>query len=281
MAELECGLSDTLHWFPPVGMTRMLWVRRFARPIYWALMAGLVVAVMLGGARVYRESVLSAPINEGISSEVRLDNALELARRVAARFRYIEDHGPVGDVSAWLLRSDADYLLTGGDCGRAAAALGAVFVSRGRPFRVLQANLGPNGAGHIMFETPDDAGRWVLLDPLEGRGFPSPRDGRLLGIDEIRALPLHERGWLAEEYRSGDLSLFAPYRRTNWARLGPLAGVLRAVEGDAWMRETSLRVVMLRADRGLTEGAVLALLLLAIAGVLTRRPSAGDLLPRR
>jgi hypothetical protein len=260
---------------------RILWLRRFTRPLYWALMAGLVVAVMLGSARLYRESVLSAPINEGISNDIRLDNALELARRVAARFRYIEEHGPVGEVSPWLLRSDADYLLTGGDCGRAAAALGAVFVSRGRPFRVLQANVGPNGAGHIMFETPDDAGRWVLLDPLQGRGFPSPSAGRLLGIDEIRALPVHERDWLAEEYRNGDLSLFAPYRRTNWARLGPLAGVLRAVEGDAWMRETSLRAVVLRADRGLTGAATFVLLLLAIAGIVARRSFPPHLLSRR
>jgi hypothetical protein len=126
-----------------------------------------------------------------------------------------------------------------------------------------------------MFETPDDAGRWVLLDPLQGGGFPRPKDGRLLGIDEIRALPLHERDWLAEDYRvGGNLSLFSPYRRTNWARLGPLASVIRAVEGDEWMQQTSLRVVMLKADRLLTEGEVFAIVLLAVAGVWTTYRSA-------
>jgi hypothetical protein len=250
---------------------RTLWGRSFSRPLYWVVMAVLVLGAGLGAARLHRASVLSEPINDGISSEIRLDNALELTRRVAARFRYIEEHGPLGAAAGWPLRSDAEYLLTGGDCGNAAAALGMVFVSRGRPFRVLQANIGAHGAGHIMFETPDDAGRWVLLDPIEGRGFPSPKDGRLLGIEEIRALPLYERDWLPEEYRAGDLSLFAPYRRTNWAKLGPLAAVLRAVGGDGWMQETSLRVVILRADRLLTTGAMLAILLLAIVGVRSTR----------
>ena len=252
----------------------MLKDRRFNRRLYWAVMAGLMVAVGLNVSRLHRASLLTAPINEGISSELRLDNALELTRRVAARFRDIEEHGPIGEVPAWPLRSDADYLLTGGDCGNAAAALGAVFVARGYPFRVLQANIGVHGAGHVMLETPDDAGRWVLLDPIQGRGFPRPNDGRLLGIDEIRALPLRERDWLPQDYRTnGDLSLFSPYRRTNWARLGPLAGVIRAVEGDEWMQQTSLRVVMLKADRLLTEGEVLAIVLLAVAGVLTTKRS--------
>src|SRR5262245_43914888 len=216
------------------------------RRLYWSLMAVLLFAGGIGAARVHRASVLAAPINEGISSEIRIANALELTRRVSARFHDIEEHGPVGEVSSWLLRSDADYLLVGGDCGRAAAALGAVFVARGRPFRLLQANLQSNGARHILFETPDDDGRWVLLDPLYGHGFSKPGESRLLGMDEIRALPREERGWLEDQYRSGDLSLFTPYRRTNWARLGPIAAVLRVVEGDAWMQETSLRVFALR-----------------------------------
>ena len=125
-----------------------------------------------------------------------------------------------------------------------------------------------------MFETPDEAGRWVLLDPLEGRAFPRPQDGRLLGIDEIRALPPDERAWLPEEYRGGAESLFGPYRRTNWARLGPLAGVVRWVAGDEWTRETSLRVVMLKSDHWLTEGAGVATLLLAVVGFFTSRRSA-------
>lgn len=211
-------------------------------------MAGLVLVVGIGAARVHRASVLAAPFNEGISSEIRLANALELTRRVAARFQDIEERGPVGAVPSWLLRSNAEALGTGGDCGRAAEALGAVFVSRGRPFRILQANVGEHGAGHIMFETPSDRGRWVLLDPLHGFGFQNPKDGRYLGIEEIRALPPHERDWLPEEYRDGDLSLFAPYRRTNWTRLGALAGVVRAIMGDEWMQGASLRVVMLKFD---------------------------------
>ena len=174
----------------------------------------------------------------------------------------------------WPLRTDADELLTGGDCGHAAAALGAVFVSRGRPFRILQANVGVNGASHIMFETPDDAGHWVLLDPLHGHGFQRPSDGRFLAIDEIRALPPQNREWLAEEYRTGDLSLFAPYRRTNWVRLGPLADMVRAVKGESWMRETSVRVVVLRADRGITQGAALLIGLLVLADVVTTRRGA-------
>jgi hypothetical protein len=243
--------------------------------------AGLVVAAALGGARLLRAAVLSAPINEGISSEVRLDNALELTRRVAARFHHIEEYGPIGDVAPWPLRSDADDLLIGGDCGHAAAALGAVFVSRGRPFRILQANVGPRGAGHIMFETPDDTGRWVLLDPIRGVGFQRPGDRHFLGIDEIRALPPQERGWLAEEYRTGSLSLFAPYRRTNWARLGLLASAVRAVEGERWMNETSLRVWVLKSDRLFTEGSVIAIVLMAIGGVLIRRSPASPFALRR
>lgn len=242
--------------------------RNFIRWLYWAVMAGLVVAVALGVARQYRASGLTASINVGIPTELRLEHALEITRRVAARFQDIEVHGPVSDTAPWPLRTDADYLITGGDCGHAAGALGATFVSRGQPFRVIQVNVGPSGASHIMVETPDDTGHWVLLDPLGGHGFPAPWDGRLLGIDEIRALPVGERGWLAEEYRGGDYSLFAPYRRTNWARLGPFARVFAVVKGDQWMREVSLRSKILGADRPLTAGAAVAVLLLATAGWL-------------
>ena len=243
------------------------------RPLYWVLMALLAAAASLGAARVHRASVLTASINQGISSDVTLGNALEITRRVAERFQQIHEHGPIGEVTPWPLRSDADYLLTGGDCGKAAGALGAVFVSRGRPFRVIQVNLGKNGAGHIMFETPDDDGRWVLLDPIVGRGFPRPQDGRLLGIDEIRALPVSERQWLPEEYRDGPDSLFAPYQRTNWARLGPIAGVVKWSAGEAWTRQTSLRVAVLRSDYWVTEGATAAALLLGIAGLFANRRS--------
>lgn len=244
----------------------MRWNRSLSGWRYRALMAGLMVAIALLVARQYRAAVLTAPITAGMPAGLRADDTVEAARRVAARFNYIEQHGPVSDAAPWPLWTDADYLLTGGDCGGAAGALGAAFVSSGRPFRIIQVNVGPEGASHIMVETPDDAGRWVLLDPLVGHGFPSPRDGRLLGIDEIRALPVAERGWLAEEYRGGEYSLFAPYRRTNWARLGPIAPVVAAVAGDEWMREVSLRSKILGADRPLTEGAAAAVLLLAVAG---------------
>jgi hypothetical protein len=244
------------------------------RRLYWAVMAGLLLVVGLGAARVQRATSLTASINEGVSAEIRLDNALELARRVGERFRHVDEHGPFGYAAAWPLRSDADYLLTGGNCGQAAGALGAVFASRGRPFRVIQVNVGPQGAGHIMFETPDDAGQWVLIDPFEGHGFRSPVDGRYLGIDEIRVLPEAERGWLPEEYRTGDSSLFTPYRRTNWARVGPLAGALRRIKGEQWMHDTSLRAMVLKADRIALEAAVVALVMLAIAGLVARRRAA-------
>lgn len=223
-------------------------------------MTGLLLAVALLGARQYRASVLTAPIIQGL----RIDDAEEATRRVAARFRDIEERGPVGTPPPWPLRTEADNLLTGGDCGSAAGALGAAFVSRGRPFRIIQVNVGPEGAGHIMVETPDDDGRWVLLDAVEGRGFPDPRDGRLLGIDEIRAFPVDQRGWLAEEYL-GEYSLFTPYRRTNWNRLGPIAGAVAAVRGEQWMTETSLRSEILASDGPLTVAAVVAMLLLATA----------------
>lgn len=223
-------------------------------------MTGLLLAVALLGARQYRASVLTAPIIQGL----RIDDAEEATRRVAARFRDIEERGPVGTPPPWPLRTEADNLLTGGDCGSAAGALGAAFVSRGRPFRIIQVNVGPEGAGHIMVETPDDDGRWVLLDAVEGRGFPDPRDGRLLGIDEIRAFPVDQRGWLAEEYL-GEYSLFTPYRRTNWNRLGPIAGAVAAVGGEQWMTETSLRSEILASDGPLTVAAVVAMLLLATA----------------
>ncbi|MDP3717858.1 MAG: hypothetical protein Q8T13_08870 [Acidobacteriota bacterium] len=257
-----------------VKMGTLAWDRDSRRRLCLGVMVGLMCVVGIAAARVHRASVLSASINEGISSEIRLDNALELTRRVAARFRHIEEYGAVGEVAAWPLRSEADYLLTGGDCGRAAGALGAVFVSRGRPFRILQANVDEQGAGHIMFETPDDAGRWVLLDPIEGRGFQSPIDGRFLGIDEIRALPLHMRDWLPEEYRDGELSLFSPYRRTNWTRLGALASVVRATAGDEWMRQTSMRVVILKSDHLLLTGGSLAIFLLVFARAISTPGSA-------
>lgn len=255
-------------------MGTLAWDRDSRRRLYLGVLVGLMFAVGIAAARVHRASVLSASINEGISSEIRLDNALELNRRVAARFRDIEEYGAVGEAAPWLLRSEAEHLLTGGDCGRAAVALGAVFVSRGRPFRILQANVGELGAGHIMFETPDDAGRWVLLDPIEGRGFQSPIDGRFLGIDEIRALPLHMRDWLPEEYRDGELSLFSPYRRTNWTRLGVLASVVRATAGDGWMQETSMRVVILKSDHLLLAGGSLAIFLLVFASAMSTPGSA-------
>jgi hypothetical protein len=230
-------------------------------------MASLVIAIVLGAVRLHRASLLTASINQGISREIRFDNALEVARRVATRFRYIEEHGAMGGVAAWPLHTDADYLLTGGDCGKLAGALGAVFVSRGRPFRIIQINVGAEGASHIMFETPDDLGRWVLLDPHDARGFPSPDTGRLLGIEEIRALPADQRQWLAEEYRNGGHdSLFGPYRRTNWARLGPLAEAVHWAAGDEWTRHTSLRVAVLRSDHWLTGVEGVAVALLAVAG---------------
>ena len=231
----------------------------------------LLAATALGAARLHHAALLTASINAGVSSEVTLANALEVTRRVAARFHHIEEHGPSGEAAPWPLGSDADYLLSGGDCGKAAGALGAVFASRGRPFRVIQVNLGKGGAGHIMFETPDDDGRWVLLDPIVGSGFPLPQDGRLMGIDEIRALPVGQREWLAAEYRDGADSLFAPYRRTNWNRLGPFAGMVRWGAGETWTTQTSLRAVILRSDFWFTESAAVAALLLGIAGVFVNR----------
>lgn len=232
-------------------------------------MTGLLLTVALLGARQYRAAVLTAPITQGLWAGLRIDDAEEATRRVAARFRDIDERGSVGTPAPWPLRTEADNLLTGGDCGSAAGALGAAFVSRGRPFRIIQVNVGPEGAGHIMVETPDDDGRWVLLDAVEGRGFPDPRDGRLLGIDEIRAFPVDRHGWLSEEYLGGgEYSLLAPFRRTNWNRLGPFAGAVAAVRGEQWMTETSLRSEILASDRPLTEAAVVAMLLLAIAGWL-------------
>jgi len=236
--------------------------------LYWGLMGSLAALAALGVAREYRASGLVAPISEGIPDDRRLAYALEIAARVADRFRFIEDHGPLGEPAAWPLRTDADKLLTGGDCGQAAGALGAVFISRGRPFRIIQINVGQEGAGHIMLETKDDEQRWVLIDPLDGHGFPGPEDGRYLGIDEIRAFPVEQRGWLAEEYRSGQESLFGPYRRTNWARLGPLADFVRTLQGDEWMDATSLRAAMLVADRSLAEIAALLVALLVLARML-------------
>lgn len=249
----------------------MRWNLSSIRWLYGGLIVCLVVVSALGVAREHRASVLSAPIFAGISAELRFADALEVTRRVASRFRYIDEHGPLGDAASWPLRTAADHLLTGGDCGDAAGALGAVFISRGRSFRIIQVNLAAAGASHIMLETPDDAQRWVLIDPIEGHAFPRPLDGRLLGIEEIRALPDSERAWLADEYRSGESSLFTPYRRTNWTRLGPLADIVRAVAGDEWMREHSLRAAMLQADRRLTESAMVAMVLLAIAIALTER----------
>ena len=241
--------------------------------LYWALIVCLVAISALGAARERRVSALSAPILIGIPTERRLVNALEITRRVAERFRYIEEHGPAGDVAPWPLRTDADYLLTGGDCGQAAEAISAIFISRRQPFRIIQVNLGEAGASHIMIETQDDAQRWVLIDPIEGHGFPRPLDGRLLGIEEIQALPTDERAWLAEIYREGDWSLFTPYRRTNWTRLGWLSDVVREIEGDERMQNISLRAVMLEADGRLADGAEVTLILLAIVGMLARRSS--------
>jgi hypothetical protein len=243
--------------------------------LYWGLMAGLVLVVVLGVVREHRASVLSASIDPGIPAEFKFAKTLEITRRVAARFRFIDEHGPVGIAAPWPFRTDADNLLTTGDCGRAAGALAAVLLSRGQAFRIVQVNLDADGANHIMVEVQDDTRRWVLVDPSEGRGFARPRDGRYLGIEEIRALPPGERAWLPEKYRDGDYSLFTPYRRTNWARLGPLADVVRAVKGEAWMHETSLRAVMLETDRRLTEVAAASILLLAIARVLAARTARG------
>lgn len=259
---------------PPLGRLRLDF--RPAAWLYWSLMAGLAVVVALGVVREYRASVLAASIDPGIPAEFRFAKTLEVTRRVAARFRFMDEHGPVGQVAPWPLRTDADNLLTTGDCGRAAGALAAVLLSRGQSFRIVQVNLDADGANHVMVEVRDDARRWVLVDPSEGRGFARPQDGRFLGIDEIRALPPAERTWLPEKYRDGgDYSLFTPYRRTNWARLGPLAEVVRAVKGEAWMHEVSLRAVMLEAERRLTEVAAAAILLLAIARVLAERTAQG------
>ncbi|MNC95983.1 hypothetical protein D3C83_132340 [compost metagenome] len=57
--------------------------------------------------------------------------------------------------------------------------------------------------------------------------------------------------------------------------------MLRTLEGEAWMDETSLRAAILKADRGLTAGATFGVLLLAIGGVLTRRSVAPGLPARR
>ncbi len=235
------------------------------------LTGALLAAVLLGAARQHHASIVEEPFNQGISEGHRIADALMISRRVADRFRDIEAHGPAGEPSSWLLRSNADRLLTGGDCGDAALALGALFVSRGLPFRIVQVNVGEMGANHIMVEARDDDGRWVLIDAIEGRAFSRPGDSRLLGIDDIRALPPGDRDWLPEIYRDGDYSLFGPYRRTNWSRLGPLAAAVRAVAGDAWMQETSVRAVLLRADRALVIWPLLALVLVAVARLFAIR----------
>ncbi len=201
---------------------------------------------------------------------LRVADTMEVARRIASRFRYVDDYGPVGNAAPWPLFTDADYLLIGGDCGAAAAAIATILISRGHPFRILQVNVVAGGAKHIMVEAQDDDQRWVLIDPLGGHGFPSPRDGRLLGIEEIRALLPDQRTSLAEEFRAGDYSLFNPYRRTNWTRLGPLAGIAQAVAGDEAMRETSFRAVMMQAERRLAEFALFGVILLVIARLLAR-----------
>ena len=127
----------------------------------------------------------------------------------------------------------------------------------------------PDGAEQArMVGTQDDYHRWVLIDPLGGHGFPRPLDGRHLGIEEIRALPIEARYWLADAYRTGDWSLFMPYRRTNWSRLGPLEDVLGVVFGESRMDEVSLRASMIEAEHRLLEIALAAMALLAVAGVL-------------
>lgn len=236
--------------------------------LFFGLLTCLSVVFALGLAREHRISTLSAPIEAGISPGLRAADAVEIARRVAARFRYVDEHGPVGRAAPWPLRTDADYLLVGGDCGAAAAAIAAIFVSRRVPFRIVQVNVVAGEASHIMVEALDDGQHWVLLEPLGGHGFPSQLDGLLLGIDAIRALPSDQRGWLGEDHRTGAFSLYNPYRRTNWARLGPLADVVRAVAGDEAMRETSITAVMMKAERWLAEAALLAMTVLVATRLL-------------
>lgn len=240
----------------------------------------------LGAAAVWLSAVLGALVVIGVASEIvaarttrpfrseagfrgRVVDLVAATRGVGRRFEEIRTGGYPRRRITWLARS-ASRLEAGGICGDAAVALGAVFDQAGQPFRILQLNVGPTGAAHVVVEARAADGRWILLDPLMSRAIADRRSGQPLTLEEARRLAGEDRAALDPEYVDGAFSLLAPSRRTNWSRLGPLRAVLEPFGGRRRFEETSLRALLIEPGGEIATLAGLGLVVLAALRMSSR-----------
>jgi hypothetical protein len=246
-----------------------------------AVALGLLLSTaVVGWTREWRLDRLTADIVSSLGPSQELDTVTGAAKAVQRRFAELAQHGASGSGGSpgvhWLFRTAADGLLTGGDCGVAARALASVFDSIGQPFRVVRANLGPWGASHVLTEALLSDGRWVLLEPLVDSSFMSP-DGRWLTIEEIRALPVADRGWLDARYREdGEWSLYAPFDRCPLALLCRIAGDT-SFGSSQWVAVLRIKARLIEPGGELATVAVAILALWGLCGlrVWRRRRSSG------
>lgn len=226
----------------------------------------MAVLVVLGVASEARSARTTHAFRRALEVPRELRALVAVTAEVGRRFEEIREGRFPSRPVAWLGRS-ASRLESGGVCGDAAVALGAVFDQAGQPFRILQLNVGPTGAAHVVVEAVDSDGRWILLDPLMSRAISDRRTGRPLTLDEARGLGAEAQVALPPEYVDGAFSLFAPFRRTNWSRLGPLARPLEWLVGRPRFDEISLRAILIEpgGEMAMLAGIGLAALAFEVA----------------
>jgi hypothetical protein len=127
-------------------------------------------------------------------------------------------------------------------CGHAAMAFGAAARSLGWDFRILQLNVGPEGARHVIVEVQEPDGRWVLYDPLFSGAPREKGDARARTLDELRALSPEQLSVPDPRYLT-EWSLAGPARRTSWGHLEILSPVL-PVSVRAWWMQHAFQLLL-------------------------------------
>lgn len=228
------------------------------------------ILVAVGLCREFRVQQLTEPFVHRLDHDRSESALMDVAKAVSERFRTANAAGGVGRRWPFPFGTAADYLLTGGSCGQASLALGAIFDRAQQPFRIVQINVKEWGASHVMVESCAPDGRWILLAPLTGFRFIHPETGGAMTLEEVRALPGEKRAWIPPVYQ-GRWSLWGPVRRTNWGPLDGLREVASSVVGEDTVAAFSLRALFLEPGllmAGIGAAGLVWLLLCSLAARL-------------
>jgi hypothetical protein len=253
--------SRTLQLSDQPRKTIVRWAAALVRSL-------LFVLIVVGVTRERRAANLTRSFLDGLAGDGSDAEIVEVNRRVAERMKVVHERGAIARPAKFPLHTWADHLLEGGEsCGLASAGLASILDQAGHQFRIIQINVDPvEGARHIMVEARTVEGRWVLLDPLFGVALTHPTTGRLMSIEEARALSPAEFAKLPIDYRER-WSLQAPYRRTNWKRFGPLRSVLAVFLNEEHLAGISVRAWTVEPGG---EMAMLAGVALVLSFVMAR-----------